>query len=115
MEEERQSGVWQSEIEWLYRLMPDDVLSGLRRVIEYAIEVGEYKKCPVSCGTMRYLLLLIENERKIRRLESSGMTYEEARRSLLPPPSEIEEEGVSQLPQSELSLAVEEEEGYIDL
>jgi len=112
MEEERQSGVWQSEIEWLYRLMPDDVLSGLERVIEYAIEVGEYKKCPVSCGTMRYLLLLIENERKIRRLEKIGMSYEEARNSVLPqPPQPSDDDDLHVEP----SLSIEENEGYVDL
>lgn len=69
---------WRSEVEWLYRLMPDEVLRQLKEIIEYAIEVGEYERCPISCGGMRCLVQMIDDEMRVRSLEKQGMSYKEA-------------------------------------
>lgn len=74
---------WTSEVEWLFRLMPDDALHRLREVIEYAIEVEEYRRCPISCGGMRCLVQMIDDEVRIRTMEGQGMTYKEAKEVII--------------------------------
>lgn len=71
--------IWKSEVEWLFRLMPDNALRKLREIIEYAIEIGEYQRCPVSCGGMRGLVQMIDDEVRIRKMEEQGMTYRQAK------------------------------------
>ena len=75
--------MWESELEWVFRLMPDEVLLKLKDVIEYAIETNEYEKCPISCGNMRFICQMVDEELEVRKMEVDGVKYAEAKEIIL--------------------------------
>jgi len=75
--------LWSSELEWMFRLMPDEVLLKLKDIIEFAISEKEYERSSISCGGMEWLIIRIEDELKIRNMEESGMTYKEANEKII--------------------------------
>ena len=75
--------IWKCEVEWLYRLMPADILLKLKDIIEFAVSEREYDRCSISCGGMRYLIMLIEDELRIREMERTGVSYKDAKEKLI--------------------------------